>query len=435
MKPRFCTVECESASMRPSRLFVIVWLALGCAAAADAVAREIGIVPIGEQEMFVDRGTPHAISYGRVTVAVHVESLNSRRAWLGIVVFNDTDRAVTVMDSGIRAATSGRALEVELAGDILKRERRRQNWQKAGAGLAAGLDAYAAGQQGTYTQRGSFSGTAQSRHGTSTFSGSYSGSGFDAEANRRARADAADRARNLFDGLEAEHSQRRGSLERELFRSQTIPPGGSHMGRLQIELPRRARGAGQQIDIAVEAGGQTHRFVAFVDGSGSLVAPTPLSPPTAHGVSPPTSPAVAQPMAPTPAQTDHGSKSAPHPTTDNRQTTQVRTGSVVTPRILTISLQSIVAEDGSPKDYVFFDVEWTALGSSASDAEDVRGRLVLLDETGRARVAMPWSLSASDLRHARFIERAVGFELLSLGSAASWLRQTRVDQMKAAFER
>jgi hypothetical protein len=405
-------------------LGALVWLLVDF---SDVAARQVGVVPVGDQTLYVDRGRQHAISQGDVSIAVYLESINSRRAWLGISVFNASDRAVTVMDTGIRAAAVGSALQIRLADDLMKSKRRRQAWQKVAAGVAVGVDAYASGLN---SEQGRFSGTIRSSEGTAHFSGTYT----DPEASRRARDESIQRAQRLIDRVERTQSERMASLSQEVFRSQTVAPGDFHAGRVQIELPRKQRGGGgQQIDITVQAGGELHRFVAYVDRIPSIVpratrdsgalrergAAAPLTRsatlPVEDGPGPATPHAQSEGMI-AKAEPNHAPWASP------------------VPRLIDISVASMVEEDGTEADYVFFDIEWTLPSNHSTAPEAVHGRLVLLDEFGRERVVMPWSLSAMDMRRLQLVEHGVGFRLSDFGNAADWMRQAKLGEVTVAFE-
>lgn len=149
------------------RLLIATVVALGATQHLKAAPRELTPVPVGDQELFYSNGQPFIFSEGRSTVLqISVEGEDSRRVWLTMSFTNLGDSPALVVENPVRARAITSAGEVGVrvipGSELEQRERRRQMWENIGAGVASGLNAYNAGQQGhgsaTTTHRGTVSG-------------------------------------------------------------------------------------------------------------------------------------------------------------------------------------------------------------------------------------------------------------------------------------
>lgn len=222
----------------------------------------------GQRVEYVD-GTGWVSTGDQIRIAATIAPDGSKRAWVTLVVWNDSDRAITISESYVRAISGGTQLKTYTVEELRKSERRRQNWQKFGMGLAAGLNSYAASQQGNYTSHGTVSGNYSSYgafgHQSGRVSGTVTVSGRDAAAAALAQAQATATNIALITQLREQQAARTASLEERLLKAQTIQPGNSYGGDVAIQLPRRAS-AGQPIAVQVWIENDARTFYVFVDG-------------------------------------------------------------------------------------------------------------------------------------------------------------------------
>jgi hypothetical protein len=105
---------------------------------------------------------------------------------------------------------------------------------------------------------------------------------------------------------------------------------------------------------------------------------------------------------------------------------------IASPSLVGLSVQSKLDAEGKPQTYAFFDVRWRMTNPRA---EAVEGKLVVLDDQGKERIAMPWSIAATDAAQAAFTETGVGFPISQFGAHGAWLRTADVQQVRLRFER
>ena len=114
---------------------------------------------------------------------------------------------------------------------------------------------------------------------------------------------------------------------------------------------------------------------------------------------------------------------------DGPTNTAVRT--IAIPKLTRLLIDSKDDGTGGKKAYAFFDLEWTV--TPPSD-KAVSGKLVLIDKSGKERVAMPWTISAENASQGSFRESQTGFELASFGAAEQWLRLSDVADLRVRFD-
>lgn len=265
------TPTASPLSWRPIGRSVALMLACCSSAATWAGEREIHMAPFADQELVYESGVGTVISRARYSVALQVNPIDRRTAWLNVSIFNATDRAVTVAESAIDATSGSGAVTLLRAADLIKKDKRRQFWENVGTGFAAGANSYAAAQSGSYSQSGTFNGrvntVGSSGYSSSTVHGTYQAYGKDPVASQLAIARANAQNQELINNVRSEQVARSQDLASALFRTETIEPGTSDGGSLQVVLPKAVRGQAQMFEVAVTVDGERHPFVVYVDGA------------------------------------------------------------------------------------------------------------------------------------------------------------------------
>lgn len=104
---------------------------------------------------------------------------------------------------------------------------------------------------------------------------------------------------------------------------------------------------------------------------------------------------------------------------------------VAVPNLTRLLIESKDDGTGGKKAYAFFDLEWRV---SPPVDKSISGKLVLLDKSGKERIAMPWTISAENASKGNFQESQTGFELASFGAAQQWLRLSDVSDVRVRFD-
>lgn len=258
------------------RLLVSAAMLLLGALPASAAPRDLTPLPVGDQEVVYSQGRPFIFSEGRYTaLQVSVESEDSKRIWLALSFTNLGSDSTVVFDNplqaGVFAASGEKKVKVFARAELEKREKRRQMWENLGAGLAAGLNSYNAGQQGYGTATTRHQGTVSGYGSKSGYvSGSYMGTSttryYDPVAAQAAQAQAAASNRQLIESVRSDQQARSAALSASVLKTHTVRPGETYSGRLQIELPRKSRREGILLGLDVNFGNETHPFLFVVDG-------------------------------------------------------------------------------------------------------------------------------------------------------------------------
>ncbi len=254
---------------------IVACLGVGVATPADAGPRLVTPHALPGQEMVLEHGRTFVTSrIGPISVVVALEEVERRGAWISVTVINGGADATTVRDVDIEAAgADGVALKVYRFEDLEKLEARKRFWENVGVGLAAAANGYSAGMQGTQTTTAYHSGRVTGRVDGERVSGRYSGTTTvvyrDPVASQVAMDNAVRSTQAIADRMKAEQSARAAALDSGIFRGQTIPPGSSYSGSLQVQLPRASRRQPQLVQVAVAADGDVHRFALFTDAQPS----------------------------------------------------------------------------------------------------------------------------------------------------------------------
>jgi hypothetical protein len=247
------------------------FVACGVSATTAAEGRTIAMAPFLDQELVYDSGVGTVISRARFTVALQVNPIDRRTAWLNVSIFNGTERSVTVAESAVDATNGSGAVVLLQAADLLKKDKRRKFWENVATGLAAGANSYNAAQAGSYSETGTFNARMNS-YGTAGYSnsrvdGTYTAYGRDPVAAQLAQSRANAQNQELITNVRDAQLARSADLSSALFRTETIEPGTSDGGSLQVVLPKAIRGQAQMFEVAVTVDGERHPFIVYVDGS------------------------------------------------------------------------------------------------------------------------------------------------------------------------
>lgn len=258
------------------RQLIAAALLFAGASCASAAQRDLTPIPVGNQELVYSQGRPFIFSEARFTaLQVSVQSEDSKRVWLALSFTNLGSESRVVYDNplkaGVFAASGEKTVKVLDRAELEKREKRRQMWENIGAGVAAGLNSYNAGQQGygtsTTTYQGNVSGYgSKSGHVSGSYRGTATTSYYDPVAAQAAQAQAAASNQQLIDSVRSDQQSRSAALSASVLKTHTVRPGETYSGRLQIELPRKSRKEGVLLALDVSFGDETHPFLFVVDG-------------------------------------------------------------------------------------------------------------------------------------------------------------------------
>jgi hypothetical protein len=257
---------------------LLIALAAACAAQClEAAPRTLTPVPIDSQQLVYSHGQAFVFSEGRDTaLQLSTESVDSRRVWLIMSFTNLGQSPALVSENPVRAralTSEGEASSRIITGtELEQREKRRQMWENIGAGVASGLNAYNASQQGygtaTTTHRGTVTGrSSQSGYIRGNYSGTSTTRYYDPVAAQAANAEAAANNQRMFDSLRNDQDLRSSALASAVLKTHTLGSGETYSGRLQIELPRKQRDRGILLSLEVRLGEEVHPFLVLVDGN------------------------------------------------------------------------------------------------------------------------------------------------------------------------
>jgi hypothetical protein len=378
------------------RVFGFLMLFAGVLAAGP---REMHMVPYPDQELEFESGVGVVVSEGRYGVAAKVEGIDRKTAWVEFVVYNDTDKSVTVMDDSIEATSAEGPLVVLRADDILRKEKRRQTWEAVGAGLVAGANAYNAGQAGAYTERGTYRGRVDTYGSSGTSSsrvrGTYTASGTDPVATQLAIQRASADNQQLIASLGRSQASREAALKADLFQAETIEPNTYYGGRLQIVLPKRLRKESQLIQLAISVDGERHPFFVALDGK------------------------------PSAAQLAHVASLSARPIPESTFKPTSNRPVKIEAVLRRFVIQDRPTDDPELLDKVaVLDIAWTTTDFNGVDP--IKGMLHLRDEEGLG-VDLFWEIAADHARAGRYFEEGAEQLLYVDSEASDWLlRQAAV---------
>lgn len=372
----------ETGGQMPTRwVFALLLGGLGFGPAL-AGERELHMVAFADQELVYEAGVGAVVSRGKYDVVTRVESIDRKNAWVHVTVFNPSSQPITVPDSAIDASSTAGAIKMLRYADLMKKEKRKQFWENLATGLAAGANSYTAAQSGNYTQRGNFDGRVNTYgsggYASSNVSGSYTTYGKDPVAAQMATARANAENREMIANVSNAQLARTAALSNSVFRTETIEPGTSYGGSLQLVLPKAIRGQGQAFEIAVTVDGERHPFMVLADAT-----------PTAETL---------QVMA---------------------EATALPRKARVDVEVKRMAIVERAIDDPRYQDRVaMLDLDW--LITNRFGRRPIAGHLVLEGPEG-TRIRMPWTINAETAAASEFSQTGAEVSLL-LGSADSdWL--------------
>lgn len=397
------------------------------ACSESAFARQVEILTGGGQEQYLQRGARFISStLAQSTVVAAVEPLDGRRAWVSLAIVNHSTLPIDVLESNVRLASSNSNARKYFAGEVIKRERRRDFWDRFGADLSAAIDSYNASQSGSFAASGTFRGDAASSSAAHTsrieVDGSYWISGTDPVARELAVQNAAARAQEARTRLLVAQNSRAQVLATSLLMDHTVAPGDLYEGRLLVELPRAARRAPYAAELTVSLAGDVHKFVLAVDDDQRSLGSTLVSSPPNRS---PLGSAVTVPPVKRDAPETVGSA------VSASGAGLLESGQIAV-QIDGLEIQSKRAASGGIEEYLFFNLTWTIPRSHVG--KKVAGNLVVADSATGREIVLRWPLDAADTRSTEFKEREVGFSMASLGAAGGWLRSTSLQNLTARYE-
>lgn len=261
---------------RTLRRLLIAWAMVGATTGVGAAPRSVTPHSVGTQDVVYEHGRAFVVSRGqRATVILSPEAIDSKRVWATLTFVNTGDRSFLVGETPLQgqATTTGgtKALVILGKAALEKKEKRRQMWEGLAVGLTAGLNSYAASQQGyststTYHQ-GSVSAYGTGGYAHANYSGTAVTHTYDAAAAGAAMAQASQTNANMLGNLAAEQQARSNALNASVLNNHTLEPGQEYSGRVQLELPRKNRREGHVLSLVVHAGGESHPFLLIADAA------------------------------------------------------------------------------------------------------------------------------------------------------------------------
>ncbi|MFM5948644.1 MAG: hypothetical protein ACKOPM_05340 [Novosphingobium sp.] len=151
--------------------------------------------------------------------------------------------------------------------ELMRRQKKREGWQRFAMGFAAGSRGAAASQAGYTTGTATYSGTTNGYYGTTPYNaysqGTATYSGYDSGKAYAAQAQA-----NAQNAQDAETMRARQESERariaEVMQTTTVYPGQLFTGIVQFDIPKslRSKKASVPVVIEVRSGGEVHKFDA-----------------------------------------------------------------------------------------------------------------------------------------------------------------------------
>lgn len=242
------------------RLRLVVQLALfGLLSSAVTEAKERNFSPIsgvGQEVRFSDGDAILVTGNTHGNIAANLVPLNRKWALLNIWIENASERQFNISEGAFAASSNGNGLVVLSYLDRQKAEKRKQVWAAVATGLAAGLNSYNASNAGYSSYSGSYRGSTTSAYGTLYSGGSYYGTSYSAGINYLAQANAAAQNQAMFDRYEDAALAANRNLQQRALKANTLAPGQSIYGDVQIMLPKAVRGQPSQLTVTVLVGGE-----------------------------------------------------------------------------------------------------------------------------------------------------------------------------------
>jgi hypothetical protein len=234
-------------------LFLLVLIpALG-----EAKERKFSPIPGVGQEIRYSDGDAILVTgneYGNI--AANLVPLNRKWVLLNVWIENSSDQQFNVGESAFSANSAGTRLTVLSYEDRQKAEKRKQVWAAVATGLAAGLNSYNASNAGYSSYSGTYQSSTTSSFGSAYSRGSYYGTSYSAGVNYLAQANAAAQNQAMFDRYQDAATASRNNLQRRALKANTLTPGQSIYGDIQIMLPKAVKGDASEFSVDVLLGGE-----------------------------------------------------------------------------------------------------------------------------------------------------------------------------------
>lgn len=265
--PTSVVAATRSSSVRRHRSLRAGAFALGVALTAQAAGAQRGleVLPGVGQEQIYEQGEAWVVSDAPVQIALSASARDRKRGWLELTAVNQSTKPVTITERNVRISAGGQPVRVYTSKDVLQAEQSRQNWQRFAVAMLAGANAAYAHNSGDYSGNGQFQVQGRDAFGRFSASGSAQVSGTDPVARQMAISEANRTSTLLASSVAAQQAARMESLDVALFKAETLQPGEFIGGRVQFDLPRKARGS-QELEVVIALESGEHRFRMLVDG-------------------------------------------------------------------------------------------------------------------------------------------------------------------------
>lgn len=224
-----------------------------------------------QQEASYEQGVPLLLSFGEVATVglspIAWDGTGRRRIAFQLLAANNSSQPFDADPARISATADGNRVAIVSAPELASEARRRGNWNRFAIAIAGGLNASTAGSQaGRYSEQGTFRGRVVGDRTGATYQGQYSAQGYDGAAATAASRRELDQTNELLARSRQADQSRVEDLENQVLLRTTIRPG-QHIVRTVVLDPPRQLGAGSELAVSFELGGEQHllRFVKRVN--------------------------------------------------------------------------------------------------------------------------------------------------------------------------
>ncbi|MEZ5465415.1 MAG: hypothetical protein R3F22_09400 [Lysobacteraceae bacterium] len=207
-------------------------------------------------------GVEVLIVEGPISIEMNPAGKDGKSYLYDFRVFNFTGRSLDVSPAMFVASQGGERVLVHSYAEMEKKLKSKHRWQKVGAALAVGLDAYSTGQRaGRGYASGSFSGRSYNHsQGSTRFSGTFQVTYDDPLARELAFQAQRQRTQNLVGSLNSKQGFELSELADTYLRRQTVQPQEGYAGSISVARAADRSKRSQPVTIKFSLNGQSFQF-------------------------------------------------------------------------------------------------------------------------------------------------------------------------------
>jgi len=207
-------------------------------------------------------GVEVLIVEGPISIEMNPAGKDGKSYLYDFRVFNFTGRSLDVSPAMFVASQGGERVLVHSYAEMEKKLKSKHRWQKVGAALAVGLDAYSTGQRaGRGYASGSFSGRSYNHsQGSTRFSGTFQVTYDDPLARELAFQAQRQRTQNLVGSLNSKQGFELSELADTYLRRQTVLPQEGYAGSISVARAADRSKRSQPVTIKFSLNGQPFQF-------------------------------------------------------------------------------------------------------------------------------------------------------------------------------